>query len=440
MSKDRDRALSRTTRLINQEFFEGNANDKAISDGLASTTIRLIADEANMSSRAGQAGLITTVQLIARMGIQIELDAPDVDLLLDIPPLRRSTLQAALLELGDDLIPDTSIRTARQHADLTFCFGDTPTDETDVVYVTAGKLSCHLTRDQAHATRIDSDMPIGAFVAGAAAAAIALDTARPNIERATKTSRPPRRYPSPGPPVQIDLAELFPQIASPPQLSRAIDVISGGAVANAFLATQLWLSHDLTTMRVLDNDTVEMDNLNRCTQFRRSDAKQHLAKIDALANPRTSGLQIDGIPERYTETNREQILPFAEHVVVGVDSIPARWRIQEAQPTNLYIGSTTNNEAILTTHHPGQPCAACAHPDEDIPLDDDYIPTISFVSFWAGLLQTCAVLAEAVQPNPSRRITIYPFALGGQYWSSLTDLRSNDRCPLHCTVSTAAFG
>lgn len=32
--------------------------------------------------------------------------------------------------------------------------------------------------------------------------------------------------------------------------------------------------------------------------------------------------------------NRDQILPFAKHVIVGVDSTPARWRIQEAEPEN----------------------------------------------------------------------------------------------------------
>jgi hypothetical protein len=87
-------------------------------------------------------------------------------------------------------------------------------------------------------------------------------------------------------------------------------------------------------------------------------------------------------------------------VIVGVDSIPARWHIQEAQPQNLYVGSTNNHEAVLTTHHPSQPCAGCAHPDDENPNDQEFVPTISFVSFWTGLLQSCALLAEPRSDTP----------------------------------------
>ena len=213
-------------------------------------------------------------------------------------------------------------------------------------------------------------------------------------------------------------------------------MISAGAITNTFLSTQLWLPHGPTAMRVLDDDLVELDNLNRCLQFRASNAKQE--KIDVLAESSTPSLQITGIAERFTENNREHILPFAERVIVGVDDIPARWRIQEAQPQNLYIGATTNNEAILTTHHLGEPCAACAHPDPLALPDGQFIPTISFVSFWAGLLQTCALLEETGRQLPARRITVYPFALGERSWSSATELPEGARCPLYCQASQAS--
>ena len=431
--------LSRTTRLINQEFFEGAANEDAIAAGLAASTVRLIADEANTSSRAGQVALITTVQLVARMGIQIELAAPEIELIAEIPPLPpRSTLQAALIDLGEDLIPGVSIQAQQQHADLTFCFGDTPCSQSDAVHVTASELGCRITRDQAQSARIDADLPIGALAAAAAAAAIALDTARPNIERAASMARTRRARPSPGPPVELDLTRIFPEIDASLHSPSNIDLISGGAITNAFLATQLWLPHNPTSLRVFDDDSIEPHNLNRCLQFRGHDASQKRAKVDALAQSSTQALRVIGKPERFDKTNRDQILPFAEHVVVGVDDIPARWLIQEAQPANLYIGATTNNEAILTTHHPGQPCAACAHPDPlDLP-DGQFIPTISFVSFWAGLLQSCALLAATALPLPACRTTIYPFGLGEQCWGNTTELPNGARCPLQCSASKSA--
>ena len=75
-----EKALSRTTRLVNQEIFDGRASEPAITRGLLATTVRLVADETNMSSIAGQAALISAFQLIARMGIGIELRVPDLPL------------------------------------------------------------------------------------------------------------------------------------------------------------------------------------------------------------------------------------------------------------------------------------------------------------------------------------------------------------------------
>lgn len=47
---------------------------------------------------------------------------------------------------------------------------------------------------------------------------------------------------------------------------------------------------------------VELENLNRCNQFRRSDAEQHAPKADTLARWSTPTLDITGITERYTDT------------------------------------------------------------------------------------------------------------------------------------------
>jgi hypothetical protein len=428
-------ALSRTTRLINQEFFDAPADEEAIAEGLASTTVRLVANEANTSTRAGQAVLVTTAQLIARTGIQIELIVPDIALVTDVPPLRRQTLKDALLELSDDLIPGIDMQAKREHADVTFSFGDTPCGDANAVYISVSELGCRLTKDPAQAARIECEVPLGALAAAAAAAAIVMEAALGQIEDAANVTRSSRTRPSPGPPVELDLARLFPNLDTHPHVTGRIDVISGGAVANAFLATWIWLPHGLTDLRVLDDDVVALDNLNRCLQFRASDAAQGRAKVEALTDSTTPLMQIRGVPERFTEANRADLLPFAERVLVGVDDVTARWRVQESQPANLYIGATTNKEAILTTHHPGEPCAGCAHPDP-LSLDDgEFVPTISFVSFWAGLLQSCALLSEAAQGLPARRITVYPFALGETAWGSAVELPGGARCALECVAS-----
>src|SRR5262249_29438448 len=154
-------ALSRTTRLINQHYFGGAADEDSIAAGLARSTVRLIGDAENLSSRSGQAAFVTAFQLIARMGVGIELHAPDVELVTEVAPLRRPTLRAALLDLGSDLVPGTVLREQSGEAQTTFAFGDTRCAQEDTIFVTATDFGCLLTRNDAPGARLSGDFPLG---------------------------------------------------------------------------------------------------------------------------------------------------------------------------------------------------------------------------------------------------------------------------------------
>lgn len=424
-------ALARTTRLINQEFFDGNAEEPAIAAGLTATTVRLIADSWNMAGRGGQAALVTSFQVVARMGIRIDLIAPETELVAVVPPLRQPTLRAALADLREDLVPDYAPPEHGKQADATFVFGDSPCEESDAIGVTVGDLTCRLDRT-AEPARLSCDYPLGALAAAAAIGAIALHAALLQIELATGLARTNRPRPSPGPPVDVDLTHIFPTLSAR-SLDAPVDAISAGAITNAFVACGLWLPENTSAMRVFDDDDVAIHNINRCLQFRASDTDQ--PKVDVLHEASSSGLSIIGINARFDEANADDYRPLADRVVVGVDNIPARWWAQEEWPQNLYIGATTNTEAIATNHHPGGPCAGCAHPDSG-PTPDE-IPTISFVSLWAGLLQLCALSTEGVEPSPARRVTVYPFALGGSSWGTVSELRPSANCAIACPASRA---
>jgi hypothetical protein len=427
-------ALSRTTRLINEALFDSAAEESAIAAGLLATTVRLVADKPNMSSRSGQAALVCAFQLIARMGIGIELIVPEVPLLAEIPPLAAPTLRAGLLNLGHDLIPGATVRNEAEHADATFVFGDSPCEDPDAIYVTANGLRCRLARDRARAgLRITGNAPIGALAAGAAAAAIALETAVPHIADATGACCSARPRPSPGPPVDIDMAELFPSPSERPMSLGDIDAISAGAITNAFIFTLLWLPETTAEMRVLDNDYGELSNVNRNTQQRASDEGK--PKITILESSSTSTLKIAGVNKRFNKDTRNELLPLAKRIVVGVDDIPARWWIQEEWPANLYVAATSNHEAIVTNHHPGEPCAGCAHPHPLELAEGEFIPTISFVSFWAGLLQACALLTDTTKPERATRRTVYPFGLGEKQWSRTAVLPAGAHCAISCPSS-----
>jgi hypothetical protein len=158
-------------------------------------------------------------------------------------------------------------------------------------------------------------------------------------------------------------------------------------------------------------------------------------KIDVLADGTTGDISIRGVEALFEAATREGILPLAPTVIVGVDNIQARWAVQQEWPAHFYIGATDNTSAVLTTHQPGQPCAGCAHPHPlPPPGPGEYVPTISFISFWAGLMQALALLSP---PGPARRITVYPFALGSATWNYPAVLPYGARCAIDCTASRA---
>ncbi len=425
-------ALARTTALINEQFLDSRAHPDAIAQALMSSTVTLIANEANATSPAAQATLITAFQLIARMGMTIELIVPDVPLSPRATGVRGQRLPSALLELAGHLIPGATVR---QHqlgdAEVTFVIGDTPTQIPGALRISVGALTAKITKARGRCAQITSECPLGGLAAGAAAAAIALQAALPRIESATAQKRTGRAQPSAGPPVRIDLAELFPGLSPEPVELGAVDLISAGAVTNAVLNCLLWLPVSADTS-VLDDDTVDWDNLNRCVQFRAEHV--NVPKVLALAACATDTVSIRPLLGRFPEPSEGSPPPvLASRVAVGVDDIRARWWVQQSHPEHLYIAATSLYEAICTTHRREGPCAGCAHPHAG-PTPAE-IPTISFVSFWGGLLQACAMLADARTPGPARRIAVYPFALGEQSWFLAHPLPAGGDCALCCAVS-----
>lgn len=421
-------ALERTTLLLNREFFDGRAEEHRIADALLASTVRLVADRESLASRAGQAALVTAVTFVTRLGISIELVAPDVALLDRVAPLRLPQVVDALCELGADLVPGATVRTSAGEVDETFAFG-AAVAQPGAVHVAVSDFAADLERTDAAVT-CTGGLPYGGFVAGAAIAAVALEAALPRIESATGlTARSPR--PSAGPPVRVRLLELFPKLADATRTDLgSVDAISGGAITHALLFCLLRIPGLRAQVRVIEDQTAELSNVNRYALLRASEAGLH--KIEQLEHAATGELQFTGVRHLFTKETRERILPLAERVVVGVDDVPARWWVQEEHPAWLAIGATGNHLAQLTTHLPGAPCAGCLHSE---PLPPQTIPTISFVSFWAGLLQACALVSGSVAP---RNIVVYPFALGGPTAATAFEPAPNPGCRVRCSASEGA--
>lgn len=184
---------------------------------------------------------------------------------------------------------------------------------------------------------------------------------------------------------------------------------------------------------MIEDDIIDASNLNRYPLARRCRVGERKAEL--LASFATSDLKIESVLRRYTDEARAT-LALAPRVCVGVDDIPSRWRVQREDPIWHCVGATSHLEVRVSTHVHGTPCAGCAHP-----TDDNFtgtIPTISWVSLWAGLLQARELLAAAAGVSPSApSYWVSPFGLANSRGLVARPVAARIDCPVGCDAAAA---
>ncbi len=105
-----------------------------------------------------------------------------------------------------------------------------------------------------------------------------------------------------------------------------------------------------------------------------------MLKVDALANLELPTLMVKPIPRAFELQEATDAGTF----LVGADRIAPRWDVARRRPTIAIIGSTEHYLTLNSIHRDGREgCPACLHPHDDGVNAD--VPTVSFVSFAAGL-------------------------------------------------------
>ncbi len=133
----------------------------------------------------------------------------------------------------------------------------------------------------------------------------------------------------------------------------------------------------------------------------------------------------------YTESTNEYLQPLAPRVIVGTDDIPARWAVQRSRPEWLGVGATSHFFTVTSSHTTGQACAGCLHAEDD--PGGGLIPTVSFVSYWAGLLLAIRLLRHSLghaQMGIDQSIQCTPLRLdqARSYWPR--PIPTNPHCPV----------
>jgi hypothetical protein len=156
-----------------------------------------------------------------------------------------------------------------------------------------------------------------------------------------------------------------------------VGVVSAGAITTSalFMLARAGISLQLD---VWDGDTLKLPNFNRYPLF----DVRHLGmlKVDALANLDIPILKVNPIPRGFDSHETAEARTF----LVGADRIAPRWDVARCQPEIAIVGSTEHYLTLDSIHRDEQDgCPACLHPRDD-EVDGD-VPTVSFVSFAAGL-------------------------------------------------------
>ncbi|MGH6754326.1 MAG: ThiF family adenylyltransferase, partial [Bradyrhizobium sp.] len=348
---------------------------------LTGTHVALVADAVSLRSHSAQSAFVTAALLMARTGHCVYLIAPDMPMAGHQIPLRSGSLITELVAAGVDLLPGVEFSTSLPDhpVDLVVALGDTKIDIATDRCIRLNATAWTGSIERSALPWRGEDWPLGGMAAGALAAVEAFKCA---IQKLRHGAHNPERLRTVFAPTDEVTYQLAPEDTPQVDALGAFDCISGGAIIHAALYVLSRVPNVTGHTRIIEPDTADLSNLNRYAILRRQDVGRAKGEqvADALAS---TGILVDPIDVRYDRDIRKN-LRLAPAVLVGVDDIPTRWEVQRANPGWLAVGATTHWCSMASFHEAGLGCAECAHPYDD--PNGGRIPTIAFVSFWAGLL------------------------------------------------------
>lgn len=417
--------------LLCRDYVADEVTDSEIYHSFKTTRILCVADMRNLSSHSGQTALSTLICLVARMGMQVSLDIPQTPILFSQVPFSGIDLKTGLSSASSKLVSCATIGVASHiDCDLIFVLGDTEFSarENQCWRLCGTEWSGAIGKLRSAATTPWSmQWPVGAMVSAALGAAEAFKFA---VRRLPLRSQGDRVFFEESSSCNWTFGEC--PVVEGSLSVGSVDFISAGAISQAALyALTRFPGLDLAG-RIFDDDLTAGSNLNRNMLSLATDVG--ISKVKVVAN-RCSAFRIEPVSSRFSrETFSGQLAP---RVLVGVDDIPSRWEVQLQRSDWVAVGGTSHFNVSSSSHRPEQACAGCLHPEGDDGLRNP-IPTVSFVSFWAGLSMAVRLVREALNfPYPAQRqhLWITPLRMDLTHAAMWLPVAARPDCPVKCLAS-----
>jgi hypothetical protein len=184
---------------------------------------------------------------------------------------------------------------------------------------------------------------------------------------------------------------------------------------------------------VFDDDITAASNLNRNMLTLNSDVGR--LKTCVVCDHFSSATLILPVNRRFVGDNYG--VQLSNRVLIGVDDIPSRWSVQRHAPHWVGVGGTSHFSVSSSSHLPEQACAGCLHPVDD-PVNDLPIPTVSFVSFWAGLSLAVRLIMEAIKKpyaSDAQHLWLTPLRCDQRHAAMWMPVATRKDCPVTCVAS-----
>lgn len=418
-------ALDRTV-LLCRDYVPDTVTDEQIVHALQRHVL-ITADHETIHSHSGQTALLTLVALLTRMGMHISVDVPDAALTAEQPPFVGETLHAALSSGSELLLPGATISLARnRNPDLVFIIGAGRSPHPVPSWYLTGTAWAGELADKVPNASWDAKWPIGAITSALLGACEAFKYAMRQLPLRCVEDyvffEPPHSCgwdfdPIQLPPTRVELGH--------------VDVVSAGAITQATLYSLLRLPGVTLHGRIFDDDHTAVTNLNRNMLTRVADVDSR--KVNLVARHCTPNILLKPVPHRFTPAHE----PLADRVLVGVDDIPSRWLVQRYAPGWVGLSGTSHSSISSSAHQRGEPCSACLHPT-DAALPAGPIPTIAFVSLWAGLSLAVRLVREALQqpyPRNRQQLWLTPLRMDQRHAAIWSPVPPHPTCPAACPAS-----
>jgi hypothetical protein len=420
--------LNRTILLCRDYVADGLSDDE-ICHSFQSLRVLCVSDLENLSSHSGQTALVTTVSLLSRMGMQVELRIPEVPMLLPQPPLSGPSICKALLESSGALVAGATVREETGlNPDLIFVLGNTKgVDSLGPLWRLCGsdwygKLAMEGMMD---ASLWTADWPIGSMVSAALAAGEAFKFV---MRRLSFREQADRVYFEQSPVCTWGFGSVA--VPSKGVSLGEVDVISAGAICQSALYALTRLPNVEMWGRIFDADLTSASNLNRNMLTLTKDVGS--LKVQVVADRCAPKLNLEPVTKRFEGKTLGRRL--APRVLVGVDDIPSRWEVQRQATGWVAVSGTSHFNVSSSGHTPGEPCSGCLHFVDDA-AGADPIPTVSFVSFWAGLSMVVRLVREALgcpYPRNQQHLWLTPLRMDQPRAAMWLPVARHRNCPVPC--------